>query len=224
MDFSTVYSILEGLPGQTAYLLLFGLALLENLFPPFPGDMVAVFGGYLAGTGRLQIVPVLLAATCGGWAGFMVLYALGRLLEHSAKKGPAGKGFFGWLGRIGSERTVLERAAQERAALERAALERAIDWLARHGLFVVAANRFLTGVRSVIALAAGLLALPWGAVALLSGLSSLLWHLLLVGAGFRIGENWGEVSVFLIAYNRVVLAVLVLVALVLLIRYLLTRK
>ena len=45
------------------YVFLFFSAIIENLFPPIPGDTITVFGAFLVGTGRLSYFFVYLATT-----------------------------------------------------------------------------------------------------------------------------------------------------------------
>lgn len=183
------------LPDWVVYAVLFGASLLENVLPPVPGDTVVVFGGYLTGLGRLWLPFTFVAVTLGSWGGFMAYYFVGRWLGHT--------GVHDRLGRWVSPEALL----------------RGEDWVRRYGHWVVLANRMLPGARSVISLGAGfaeLNALLVGAMALLSALT---WNVLLVGAGYVIGEHWQRVLTILRVYNGVALAVLGVVGAVLLLRW-----
>ena len=61
MDLAQFFQRLLELPDALLYATLFAAALVENVLPPVPGDTVVVFGGYLAGLGRLSL-PVWSAA------------------------------------------------------------------------------------------------------------------------------------------------------------------
>jgi membrane protein DedA with SNARE-associated domain len=187
------------LPDGLLYVLLFGFALLENLVPPFPGDALVVFGGYLAGLGRLSVVAAYVLVTLGSWGGFMAYYALGRVL---------GRG------------TVHARLGR---LLSPERLERSEAWVRRYGLWAVLGNRALAGARSVISLAAGFADLPVLAVGGLALLSAALWNVLLVGTGYAIGENWQDALRLLEVYNRLVLGALALLVLGLWLRWRLRR-
>ena len=65
------------------YLFLFISSVIENIFPPAPGDTITAFGAFLVGTGRLNFLSVYAVTTLGSSAGFMILYFLGRYLERS---------------------------------------------------------------------------------------------------------------------------------------------
>lgn len=175
---------LRAVPDGAIYGLLFAAAVVENLFPPAPGDLVTVFGGYLAGSGRVALPPTYLAVSAGNWAGFMVVFLAGRLL-----------------GRSSLHRLLVRWASQAR-------VERAERWVGTYGSWVVLANRFLPGVRSVISLTAGFAGLPARQVGLLALASSLAWNVLLVGAGYTLGDEWERVVRLLATYDKVALGVL----------------
>ncbi len=139
--FGDIVSWMEGLSAGWIYATIFVIAYLENVIPPIPGDMVVVFGGYLAGLGRVELVPVVVLATVAGALGFMSMYAVGR------KVGEA----------------VLD--PDRMRWIPKQAAWKVRGWLQRYGYGVVAANRFLSGARSVISLMVGVARLrPAGAV------------------------------------------------------------
>ena len=190
MEVSTLLDTLAQWPPGVIYPALFGLAVLENVFPPFPGDTVALFSGYMAGTGRLSLPGAFAATAAGGWAGFALLFALARVLGRA------------WVNR------------HIRPRVNPATWRNAEARMRRHGLWVVLLNRFLAGLRSVIALVAGLLDLPAPAVLTLAALSSGVWHALIVGAGYAIGEDWARINQLLTTYNTIMLSALALLSLI----------
>ena len=76
----SILSLTENLNGLYGYLVLCVCAFIENIVPPIPGDTVVIFGGYLTGIGRFNVLGVVLSTTVGSFAGFMVIFFLGRLL------------------------------------------------------------------------------------------------------------------------------------------------
>jgi membrane protein DedA with SNARE-associated domain len=122
---------MDQLPPGWIYATTFLVAYLENVVPPIPGDMVIVFGGYLVGLGHVHLLPMVAVAAIGGTLGFMTMYAIGWQVG----------------GAVFDARRL--RWIPKRPAW------RARAWLLRYGYFVVAANRFLSGLRSVISLTVG---------------------------------------------------------------------
>jgi membrane protein DedA with SNARE-associated domain len=151
-----------------------GLALLtfaEVVFPPIPSEAILPLGGYLVGQGELQFAWVMLAGTAGSLAGSMLLYEL-------ARRG----------GRPFAERFLT------RARVDHAHLDRAEAWFARRGGAIVLLGRCVPGVRSVVALPAGMLRMGRVRYLLLTLAGTLAWNGLLVGAGWILGHEWERVS------------------------------
>jgi len=165
------------------YLIVALSAFLENVIPPVPGDTVVVFSAYLVGRGLLHWAPVYAATWIGGTAGFMLMYQIGRTGGRAAMGRSSGR----WFGRD--------------------QLARAEVWLERYGYWLILANRFLSGVRSVIALTAGLGNLSWPRVAMLGGISMALWNGGLLYAGMLVGQNWEAVIELLQQYNRIAVGI-----------------
>ena len=72
-----IFEWMSDLPAMMAYLTIFGISYLENVIPPVPGDMIIVFGGYMAGLGLLNPWAVVGLSTLGGILGFMTMFAIG---------------------------------------------------------------------------------------------------------------------------------------------------
>lgn len=186
--FSNFFVWMEALPPVWAYLTLLIIAYGENVLPPIPGDMVVVFGGYLAGLGQLHLGVVVFLSTVGGALGFMTMYAVGYKLGEAVLDPDR----FRWLPRQG--------------------FDRAQRWVQKYGFGVVAANRFLSGARSVISLTAGMFRMEVRWTAWWCTVSALLWTGLISYGGYVVGENWELVVQYLRAYGRVVLILLLLIA------------
>ncbi len=175
-------------PPFWVYVGLLAIAYGENVVPPIPGDLFVVFCGYLAGRGTLELWMVILLATLGGAAGFMTMYAVGY--------------------RIGV--AVLD--PHRLRWLPKRRIHQVQRWMRRWGYGIVAANRFLSGARSVISLTVGMAHMHPGKTALLATLSAFVWTTLISYLGYTIGENWPVVRYYLQVYGWVVLGVLGLIA------------
>jgi len=171
------------------YLFLFGSAVMENLFPPIPGDTITVFGAFLVGIGRLDFFYVLAVTTLGSSVGFLLLFYAGAFLEMEF--------FLNTRFKIFSSHKIL--AAEK--------------WFSSHGYYVVVLNRFLPGVRSVISIVAGISGLNAMKVFFLSLISAVGWNFLWIYTGYTIGNNWQmvqqKISVIIRNYNIAVCILLV---------------
>jgi membrane protein DedA with SNARE-associated domain len=187
-SFSRFLEVLESGHPLWIYSFLAASAFLENVVPPVPGDTVVVFSAYLVGRGILGWWAVWVSTYLGGMAGFMLMYYLGL---------KRGRAFFAVRGRRLFSPEIMIKAEV---------------WLARYGSWLVVANRFLTGIRSVIAISAGLGKMGWKRVAVLGSISMALWNGILLYIGRLVGQNWGAVSVYLKQYNQFIILMLVVLA------------
>ena len=192
---SDFFTWMKALPAVWAYVTLFVIAYGENVMPPIPGDMVVVFAGYMAGIGQLHLGVVILLSTVAGALGFMTMYAVGYKLGRAVLNPDRLR----WMPRQGFDRVQ--------------------RWLHRYGYGVVAANRFLSGARSVISLTVGMFRMDATRTAWWCTVSALVWTGLISYAGYAVGENWGLVVEYLRAYGRIVLALLLLIGAGLVVRW-----
>jgi len=183
-----------------AYTMLFVSAFVENVFPPVPGDTVTLIGAYFVGTGHLNYFGVLMSTTAGSVVGFMALFFVASWLEWRVVE----KYNFKWV-----KRTHIDRVQ---------------EWFRKYGYRVILINRFLSGVRSVISITAGLSKLRVSAVFLLSFLSALVWNGLIIAAGAFIGDNWQDIERSLKLYNQIIIIGLSIVAVAYLMYFFIYKK
>jgi membrane protein DedA with SNARE-associated domain len=179
-----------------AYLILTISAYAENVIPPIPGDTVVVLGAYLVSIGQLNFWGVYISTIIGSVAGFVTMYYIGRKFGRSfIYKKPRSKIF------------------------KEEDIRKAEIWFGKWGYWVIVANRFLSGTRSVISLFAGLFHLNALLVIILSIVSAVIWNGLLLFAGMMVGENWEIITTIISQYNNVLIALTVFI-----IGYIIYRK
>ena len=168
------------------YPALAGLILVENVFPPIPSELILPLAGFSVGQGQLIFVLAVLAATVGSVAGALILYV-------AARRGG---------------RPLIYRHAKKLRVKE-AELDRADAWFDRYGAWFVLFGRLVPGVRSLVSIPAGLSEMPvWRFVALTT-IGSATWNALLIGAGWALGDRWGELETIIGPLSRVALVLLV---------------
>jgi len=184
---------LRSLPDLLIYFFLGLSAFVENLVPPIPGDTITAFGAFLVGVGRLSFVGVYISTTLGSLLGFLCLFWLGGVL---------GRHFF------------IERDFRFLRAKD---IIKAEEWFGRYGYLLVLFNRFMPGIRSAVALAAGLSRFRTLPVLLLSFLSCAAWNLIWIFLGHTLGTHWETVEQkmgdFMVRYNVAMIIVIVLILL-----------
>ena len=166
-----------------AYILLFLSAFVENIFPPIPGDTVTVIGAYLVGRNILNFWGVYISTTLGSLLGFMGIFGISYWLEWK----------------------VIDKYQPKWVA--KTHLDRVEVWFNKYGYWVILFNRFLTGVRSVISIVAGLSKMEVMRVFVYAFISCIIWNGGLLYLGVILGRNMEIIAEFLRLYNRVVLTV-----------------
>jgi membrane protein DedA with SNARE-associated domain len=168
------------------YVFIFLSSVIENIFPPYPGDTVTFLGGYLAGTQHLTFPLVFISAFLGCLSGAMLLYFLGR---------SKGRKMF---------------LKDGRRIFDRAHLQKVERWFTRYGEKVIILSRFMTGVRSVIALTAGVGNVNPKKMTIYTSISILLWNSIILFFAFKVQQNWREILRMIQIYNKVVLGIVIL--------------
>jgi len=187
--FTQTLDWMASLPPVLMYLTVLVIAYGENVVPPIPGDMIVVFGGYLAGISTLNIWVVILLSTIGGTVGFMTMFFAGNRLGEAIL-----------------DPNRLRWLPKDQIMVGR-------KWLQRWGFGLILANRFLSGTRSVISIVAGTAHMDARKVFIFSTISSAVWTFLIAWGGYLLGDNWETVGDYLATYGRFMLwAVIVFVA------------
>lgn len=155
-----------------------GVALLvavENLFPPIPSEVVLPAAGFAAGQGEANVVGMIVAATVGSlvgaWALYLIAAAIGPVRIHA---------FVVRYGRwIGVK-------AQD--------LERAESWFDDHAKVAVLVCRCVPLIRSLVSVPAGFRRMAPVPFTLYTLAGSVVWNVVLVGAGYALGDRWEQVG------------------------------
>jgi len=161
---------LKALPPLLVYLVVGGIAAVENVFPPVPADVVALFGGFLAGQGTGHPVVMFLVVWIGNLSTAILMYWVGR------KKGT--RFFQGRLGRM---------------ILHPGQMEKLSRFYQRRGTIVIFTSRFLPMFRAVVPIFAGTSGVGFWRATIPMALASGLWYGLIVYLGATAGENWEEI-------------------------------
>lgn len=168
------------------YFILLVIPFIENIFPPSPSDVIVVIAGTLIVLGQINFIPALIVASAGSEIGFLFLFYLGKQADKKIIQ--AGKMKF----------------------ISRDALFTAEQWFNKYGFAIILMNRFISGVRSIIAFFAGVSELPVKKTILLSSISSILWHAALLALGVIFGENIHAVDKYLAIYSTVVTIIIII--------------
>jgi membrane protein DedA with SNARE-associated domain len=185
---------IESLPPLSILFFVFLSAFLENVFPPYPGDTVLVFSGFVAARGSLHPALSFLGGFAGSVLGGVMMFFLGHrfllLFRELARK---------W-----TRPEFLGRMAREMSSAE--SMARVEYWFNRYGLLFVLFSRFSAGIRFFVTILAGIVNVRFPGFLLAFSGGVLIWNGLLFAGGFSIGQNWELVLEYLRLYNKALLA------------------
>ena len=181
------------------YVTLFLFAFVENVFPPSPSDLVVVIGGSLVSTGVISFIPAVLLTTFGSVFGFMILFYFGSTVD----------------------RKIVHSGKYKYIPVD--AIEKVELWFKKYGYYVIIANRFLPGTRSVISFFAGMSMLDAKKSAILAAISAIVWNTIIIYLGYLFGNNVALIDKYLSTYSNIAIALTVVVVIVLVIKFYLSR-
>jgi membrane protein DedA with SNARE-associated domain len=182
------------------YTLVLSVALLENIFPPAPSDIMIVAAGSLVGMGQLDFSLTLVCATAGSTSGFMIMYKIGE-----------------WFGDH-----ILERGKIRFIPIE--AVHKVEKWFSQYGYWIIVVNRFLTGTRAVVSFFAGMSELKLLPTTVLCFVSAMIWNAILIATGTYLGHNWERIGFYLTTYSHAVTAIVIILVLLLAARFVYNRR
>ena len=157
---------LANLYAHIDYPQIFVLMALESSLFPVPSELVMMPAGYLARSGRLDVVAVALTGGAGSIVGAWFNYLIGRYLGRA------------FLLRYGRYVLVPEHKYHEAEAL-----------FLRNAYLATFFGRFLPVIRHLISLPAGVFGMRRWAFTLLTGLGSTTWCAVLAGTGYLFGRE-----------------------------------
>jgi membrane protein DedA with SNARE-associated domain len=170
------------------------LVALENLFPPIPSEVVLPLAGFVSANGDASFWGMVVAATIGSMVGAFLLYGI------SAAIGPV---------RL---RALVVRYGKW-FRLDGADLDRTEEWFDRRATSAVLICRCIPLMRSLISIPAGFRRMSIVPFTLFTLLGSMVWNVILIGAGYLLGERWSQVEQPLELFkNAVLLAIAAAVA------------
>ena len=174
---------------QTGYLGVAFLMFLETVFPPIPSEVIMSIAGVAAGQGKLSYGWVVAAGTAGAMLGNILWYLAARALG------------------IIRLRPIIDRWGRW-ITMNWAEVQRAERWFALHGTFFVFVGRLLPTVRSLVSVPAGLLKMRFRDFFIASTIGTAGWTALLAGAGYELGQNYGEIDKILGPASTAIMVVL----------------
>ena len=185
---------------------LFFSSLIEYIFPPFPGDVITLFGTWLVVKGHWSFAFALVLVTSGSLVGASLGYWIGTWLGRR-------------LGRLPSEQEV-----KGWTPLTREKYDLLLERFSRHGAAYILINRFLPGIRAFFFVVAGAARMSLFKVLLYAGISAVAWNAAILTCGYALGANWERLCSVFESYTIVVWCVLGCLVVVLVVWWLLKKR
>lgn len=170
------------------YWTVFVATLLENICIPVPGEAPLLFAGFLARRGELHLLWAVLAAIAGSIAGETISYEIGQ-----------------WGGK-----TILERL-RKKFFIPIRTYERSQVVFLKHGGWVILVARFVSGLRELIGIIAGIYHMPFYRFMFFNSAGAVVWSIAIGCIGYFLGGSWRHLLHFFTRVN-VIAVVLFLVA------------
>jgi membrane protein DedA with SNARE-associated domain len=190
-----ITSVISGL----GYGGIFFLMILESALIPIPSEIIMPFSGFLAATGKLGSVGVVLAGSFGNLVGSILTYYLGIKL---------GRAFLIKYGKY-----ILFRVHH---------LVWTEQLFQKYGDKISFVGRLLPGVRTYISLPAGIGKTNFSKFVVYTFAGSIIWNSLLTYGGIQLGRSWQHID----KYSRYldIIAVVAIAAFILWVVYINRRK
>lgn len=180
MNAEALINRLSEMPLSMLYLVIGGVSALENVFPPFPSDVVVAFGAFLAARGAASAISTFVICWVGNVAGAAFTYYIGR--------------------RYGTG-TFMHRLEKYGG---KGAEDKLRSLYARYGFAALFLSRFLPGVRALVPPFAGAMKLPAGRTFLAIAAASGVWFIFITWLAFQAGENWEVLYTRMVASGKIV--------------------
>ncbi|EMJ95651.1 DedA family protein [Leptospira alstonii] len=165
----------------------------ENVFPPWPGDTITVFGGFLVARNLNSFgwTELITSTLVGNVFGAWIMYRFGQIFLHWVKE---------------------KEFPFKDSLYDPESIEKTLSWFRKNSILVVLFSRFSAGIRFFVSIVAGMVKMN---PILFFGCFSaavVLWCGVLIVSGFYLGSHWENVLVFLEIYNRIIITLAVIVA------------
>jgi membrane protein DedA with SNARE-associated domain len=152
---------------------IFFLMILESALIPIPSEIIMPFSGFLASTGKLSYIGIVLAGSFGNLVGSILTYYLGIYL---------GRKFILKYGRY--------------IFFKKEHLEVTEHLFNKYGDRVSFIGRLLPGIRTYVSLPAGIGKTNFVKFAIYTFAGSIIWNSMLTYVGMKLGNNWKNIDKF----------------------------
>ena len=158
---------------EYGYVGVFTAALVENLFPPIPSELIFPLAGITAYTKDLGfiegVIGMSIAGAAGSTVGALIIYYISRRIGRAA------------ILKLGNRIGIGEKE-----------LEKSEKWFDKHGSAAVFFGRMAPGIRELVSIPAGIEKMKLSTFVIFTFAGSFVWCTFLTTIGFFIGDVWSN--------------------------------
>jgi len=177
---------------------------LESFFAPIPSEIILPFSGFVASTGKMNLVIVIVIATVAAYLGSLPFYFIGRWGE---------KPVINFINKYGKYLFIQQKD-----------VDKVFGAFDKYGKGVVFFGRLIPMIRTLISFPAGVAKMQFVRFSMYTLLGSLSWNILLTYAGYQLGDHWSVVSGWIEKYQNVILILIAVGLLLYIIRGIKSRR
>jgi len=172
-----------------AYIFFLISAILQILFPPYPGDTVLVFEGYLASKKLYNIYLITFNAITGTFLSCLLLYHISYKLGD----------------RVFDVAFINKYFSRDK-------VDRLVQWFKKYGSFAIVVSKFIPGIGSLTMIVAGTFKVPRLKAYTAMAVASVLHNSLLVFIGKTAGDNIELIEKLFARYNIIIIIMILILS------------
>ena len=177
---------------------------LESFFAPIPSEIILPFSGFVASTGKMDLVFVIVIATVAAYLGSLPFYFIGKWGE---------KPVINFINKYGKYLFIQQKD-----------IDKVFGAFDKYGKGVVFFGRLIPMIRTLISFPAGVAKMQFARFSMYTLFGSLTWNILLTYAGYQLGDHWSVVSKWIEKYQNVILVLIIIAVLLYIIRRIKSRR
>jgi len=177
---------------------------LESFFAPIPSEIILPFSGFVASTGKMNLIFVIVIATVAAYLGSLPFYFIGKWGE---------KPVINFINKYGKYLFIQQKD-----------VDKVFGAFDKYGKGVVFFGRLIPMIRTLISFPAGVAKMQFARFSMYTLFGSLTWNILLTYAGYQLGDHWSVVSKWIEKYQNVILVLIIIAVLLYIIRGIKSRR
>ena len=190
--------MLANLPGfiihliqSSGYFGVFLLMLLSATAIPFPSEVTLPFAGFLSSQGSLSLPLIIFIAILGDLAGSAIGYSIGYFLEENL--------VLNLIRKYGKFILITEHEYQ-----------RSTKWIGRYGTPFVFIGKMTPGLKSFIAVAAGITGIKFIKFIIASIFADIIYITVVSYIGFYLGSKWNILGGYFRKFELLIVVLIIL--------------